>query len=156
MRARYSVVTGRHYVRRGRHPTIGRAMNVDAFRSRLGILGLSVRRFAAMTGVSFGTARHWGGTRKGYQQAFPRWVPLMLEMMNPAVSRNPPDEVVGRPHRSDGAWRQRAGAERTGGHSESIVETCPALCHHVDRFQDLFHRDSNILLRHRELRTKKT
>ena len=54
-------------------------MNTPAFRTRLGILGLSVRRFAAMTGVQYETARHWGGSRSGKPQEFPRWVPLMLE-----------------------------------------------------------------------------
>jgi hypothetical protein len=54
-------------------------MNTAAFHSRLGVLGLSVRRFAAMTGVQYETARHWGVARKGNPQEFPRWVPLMLE-----------------------------------------------------------------------------
>ena len=45
--------------------TIGRTMNTAAFRSRLGVLGLSVRSFAAMTGVHYETARHWGGSRSG-------------------------------------------------------------------------------------------
>ena len=49
--------------------------------SRLDVLGLSVRRFAAMTGVQYETARHWGG----HPQA--RWVPPMVEMMVPSVSR---------------------------------------------------------------------
>jgi hypothetical protein len=69
-------------------------MNTPAFRSRLGILGLSVRRFAAMTGVQYETARHWGGTRSGKLQEFPRWVPLMLEMMDPTVSQRPPDQAM--------------------------------------------------------------
>ena len=83
-------------------------MNILAFRSRLGFLGLSVRRFAAMTGVTYGTARHWGVVRQGHPQAFPRWVPLMLEMMNPTVSRKPPDAAVRRPRpapKADAAWR---------------------------------------------------
>jgi hypothetical protein len=81
--------------------TIGRVMSIAAFRSRLGMLGLSVRSFAAMTGVHYETARHWGGSRSGLPQGFPRWVPLMLEMMDPTVSRKPPDDAV-RPHpRSD-------------------------------------------------------
>ena len=64
------------------------------FHSRLGVLGLSVRRFAAMTGVQYETARHWGVVRHGHPEEFPRWVPLMLEMMDPSVSRKPPNEAV--------------------------------------------------------------
>ncbi len=45
----------------------------------------------------FDTARHWGGTRHGHPQEFQRWVPLMLEMMAPSVSRKPPSEAVRRP-----------------------------------------------------------
>jgi hypothetical protein len=81
--------------------TIGRTMSIVAFRSRLGVLGLSVRRFAAMTGVHYETARHWGGSRSGLPQVFPRWVPLMLEMMDPTVSRKPPDDAVRPRPRSD-------------------------------------------------------
>jgi hypothetical protein len=63
----------------------GLAMNLTACRSRFGVLGLLVGRFAP--------------------QAFPRWVPI-VEAMNPTVSRNPPDEAVLRPHsKSDDAWR---------------------------------------------------
>jgi hypothetical protein len=80
-----------------RQSTIGRAMDPSAFHARLGVLGLSVRRFAAMTGVQYETARHWGVARNGHPQEFPRWVPLMLEMMDPAVSRNPPDKALLRP-----------------------------------------------------------
>jgi hypothetical protein len=58
-----------------------------AFRSRLDTLGLSVRSFVAMTGVQYETVRHWGRARDGRAQAFPRWVPLMLEMMDPSVSQ---------------------------------------------------------------------
>jgi hypothetical protein len=54
--------------------TIGGAMNTLGFRVRLGVLGLSVRRFAAMTGVHYET-----------------------EMMEPAMSRKPPDETLRRP-----------------------------------------------------------
>jgi hypothetical protein len=68
-------------------------MNPAAFRNRLHVLGLSMRRFAAMTGVTYATARHWGGTRDGLPQKFPRWVPLMLEMMDPTVSQKPPEAV---------------------------------------------------------------
>ena len=53
-----------------------------------------VRRFAAMTGVQYEMARHWGVVRHGHPQEFPRWVPLMLEMMDPSVSRKPPNEAV--------------------------------------------------------------
>jgi hypothetical protein len=81
--------------------TIGRAMSIAAFRSRLGVLGLSVRSFAAMTGVHYETARHWGGSRSGIPQEFPRWVPLVLEMMDPTVSRKPPDDAVRPRPRSD-------------------------------------------------------
>jgi hypothetical protein len=73
---------------------IGRAMNSAAFHARLSVLGLSVRRFAAMTGVQYETARHWGAARHGHLQKFPRWVPLMLEMMDPTVSRKPPDKAL--------------------------------------------------------------
>jgi hypothetical protein len=69
-------------------------MNAPAFRARLGILGLSVRGFAAMTGVQYETARHWGGRRSGKPQEFPRWVPLMLEMMDPSFSQRPPDQAM--------------------------------------------------------------
>jgi hypothetical protein len=80
----------------------GRAMNTVAFRARLGVLGLSVRSFAAMTGVQYETARHWGGMRSGRSQEFPRWVPLMLEMMDSTVCQRPPDDAVNRPRpRSD-------------------------------------------------------
>ena len=43
-----------------RHSMIVQAMNTATFHSRLGVLGLSVLRFAAMTGVQYETARHWG------------------------------------------------------------------------------------------------
>ena len=83
----------------------GLAMNLTAFRPRFGVLGLLVRRFAAMTGESYGTARHWGVTRTGRPQAFQRWVPI-VEGMNPTVSRNPSDVAVRRTHsKSDDAWR---------------------------------------------------
>jgi hypothetical protein len=72
-------------------------MNTAAFHSRLAVLGLSVRRFAAITGVQYETARHWGVARKGHPQEFPRWVPLMLEMMDPSVSRKPPEKALLRP-----------------------------------------------------------
>ncbi len=94
-----------------RHSMFGRAMNTASFHSRLSVLGLSVRGFAAMTGVQYDTARHWGVMRSGHPQAFPRWVPLMLEMMDPSVSRKPPNQAVYRPRaRSDHArhhlgWR---------------------------------------------------
>jgi hypothetical protein len=51
-------------------------------------------QFAAMTGVHYETARHWGRTRSGCSQAFPCWVPPMLEMMNPTVSERPPNEAM--------------------------------------------------------------
>jgi hypothetical protein len=88
-----------------RHSMIAQTMNTATFQSRLGVLGLSVRRFAAMTGVQYETARHWGVMRHGYPQAFPRWVPLMLEMMDPSVSRKPPDKTLLRlrPRSGDGA-----------------------------------------------------
>jgi hypothetical protein len=72
-------------------------MSIAAIRSRLCVLGLSVRSFAAMTGVHYETARHWGGRRIGHRQEFPRWVPLMLEMMGRTVSRKPPNDAVSRP-----------------------------------------------------------
>jgi hypothetical protein len=80
-----------------RHSTIVGTMNSTSFRSRLDALGLSVRSFAAMTGVQYETARHWGRARDGRPQAFPRWVPLILEMMDPSVSQYPPNEAVRRP-----------------------------------------------------------
>ena len=80
-----------------RHSTIVQAMNTATFHSRLGVLGLSLRSFAAMTGVQYETAWHWGVVRDGHPQEFPRWVPLMLEMMDPSVSRKPPSEAVRRP-----------------------------------------------------------
>ena len=87
-----------------RHSMIVQAMNTATFHSRLGVLGLSMRRFAAMTGVQYETARHWGVVRHGNPQAFPRWVPLMLEVMDPSVSWKPPDKALLRPRpRSDDA-----------------------------------------------------
>jgi hypothetical protein len=87
--------------------TVGHPMDKAGFRDRLVALGLSVHRFAAMTGVAYGTARHWGGTRKGTPMRFPRWVPLMLEKLKSTVARKPPDEAVRRPptKRDDEAWR---------------------------------------------------
>ena len=76
------------------HSMIVQAMNTATFHSRLGVLGLSTRRFAAMTGVEYETARHWGVVRHGHPEEFPRWVPLMLEMMDPSVSRKPPDKAL--------------------------------------------------------------
>ena len=52
-------------------------------------------------GVQYETARHWGVVRHGHPQEFPRWVPLMLEMMDPAVSRKPPDKALVRPRLGD-------------------------------------------------------
>jgi hypothetical protein len=72
-------------------------MNSATFHARLDVLGLSVRRFAAMTGVHYETARHWGVARNGHPREFPRWVPLMLEMMDPTVSRYPPNNAMRRP-----------------------------------------------------------
>jgi hypothetical protein len=69
-----------------RHLMIVGKSNSVAFRSRLEALRLSVRSFAAMTGVQYETARHWGRARDGRPQAFPRWVPPILEMMDPSVS----------------------------------------------------------------------
>jgi hypothetical protein len=48
-----------------------------------------MRQFAAMTGVCYETARHWGGTRSGRSHAFPRLVPLMLDMMDDGISKAP-------------------------------------------------------------------
>ena len=80
-------------------------MNPASFHARLGVLGLSVRRFAAMTGVQYETARHWGVARNEYPLEFPRWVPLMLEMMDPTVSRNSPDKALF-PGHSPAGWRR--------------------------------------------------
>jgi hypothetical protein len=52
-----------------RHSTLNRLMNTATFLPPR-CLGLSVRRFGAITGVQYETARHWGGL-------------LMLEMMGP-------------------------------------------------------------------------
>jgi hypothetical protein len=91
-----------------RKEVMGRTMNTVAFRARLGVLGLSVRSFAAMTGVQYETARHWGGMRSGRSQEFPRWVPLMLEMMDSTVSWQPPSDAVNRPRtRSDDTRHDR-------------------------------------------------
>jgi hypothetical protein len=82
-------------------------MNPAAFHDRLAVLGLSVRRFAAMTGVQYATARHWGVAGR----EFPRWVPLMLEMMDPTVAMKPPDEsrtvanAAGCARVASGFWR---------------------------------------------------
>ena len=93
-----------------RQSTIGRAMNSAGFHARLGFLGLSVRQFAAMTGVQYETALHWGVARHGHPREFPRWVPLMLEMMDPTVSRYPPNAAMRRPRpRSDNATRHSGG-----------------------------------------------
>ena len=52
----------------------------------------------------------WGVARNGHSQKFPRWVPLMLEMMDPKVTRKPPDEATYRPSpRSDDAERHAGG-----------------------------------------------
>jgi hypothetical protein len=74
-------------------------MNPAAFHDRLDILGLSVRQFAAMTGVQYETARHWGPSmRAGRCRAadFPRWVPLMLEMIDPMMAQKPADQSLRR------------------------------------------------------------
>ena len=92
-----------------RHSMIVRAMNTATFHSRLGVLGLSVRRFAAMTGVQYETARRWGVVRHGHPQVFPRWVPLMLEMMDPSVSWKPPDRALLRPCPKPGDVRHYPG-----------------------------------------------
>jgi hypothetical protein len=54
-----------------RQTSIGRAVNTASFHFRLGVRGLSVRGFAAMTGVQYEIARHRGGTRNGHPQEFP-------------------------------------------------------------------------------------
>ena len=40
--------------------------------------------------------------RRAWCAEFPRWVPLMLEMMDPAVSRKPPDKALLRPRPRSG------------------------------------------------------
>ena len=50
-----------------------------------------MRRFAAMTGCI--TKRAAMGR---HPQALPRWVPLMLEMVDQSVSLKPPDKVCSR------------------------------------------------------------
>ena len=104
-------------------------MNTATFHSRLGILGLSMRRFAAMTGVQYETARHWGVVRHGHPQEFPRWVPLMLEMMDPSVSRKPPDKALLRP-RPDAAShhpivRQQRPDRQRRGHQSPASSSSP-------------------------------
>ena len=54
-------------------------------------------RFCRDDGEHYETTRHWGGMRNGHPQAFPRWLPLMLEMMDRTVSRKPPSEAMRRP-----------------------------------------------------------
>lgn len=53
-------------------------MTPDQFRARLAALGLSVRQFAARTGVHYATAKGWGTERGGRTQEIPTWVTLLL------------------------------------------------------------------------------
>lgn len=50
-------------------------MTPEAFRAALSALGLTMRRFAALTGVRHETMSRWGHT---LPQA-PAWVPLLLD-----------------------------------------------------------------------------
>jgi hypothetical protein len=54
----------------------------EIFRDRLAALGLSVRQFAALSGVHYSTALGWGTIRATGAgravQAFPTWVELLL------------------------------------------------------------------------------
>ncbi len=55
-------------------------MTPATFRTRLRALGLSLERFAVLTGVSATTAANWGKERSGRGvQAFPAWVGLLLD-----------------------------------------------------------------------------
>jgi hypothetical protein len=56
---------------------IGSAMTPAMFRFRLGILGMSICRFADITGVDYGTATAWGSTQPE-AQGFPKWVGVMI------------------------------------------------------------------------------
>jgi hypothetical protein len=50
-------------------------MTLTTFRFRLEALGVSVRRFASMTGVDYETARAWGSQLPdGSVREFPPWV----------------------------------------------------------------------------------
>ena len=54
-------------------------MTHTEFRQRLAGLGLSLGRFAELTGVHIVTASYWGRVRPDRgQQAMPAWVPLLL------------------------------------------------------------------------------
>jgi hypothetical protein len=59
--------------RRGGGQLIGVTMTPTMFRFRLEILDITVRQFAAMTGVDYEEARWWGVFRSD-AKAFPRWV----------------------------------------------------------------------------------
>ena len=55
-------------------------MTPATFRAELAALGLTVERFAALTGLSRTTCEGWGRARSGRDvQAFPRWVDLLIE-----------------------------------------------------------------------------
>lgn len=54
-------------------------MTPTAFRSRLAVLGLSLRQFAAATGHDETTCANWGKSRSERAvQSFPAWVGLLL------------------------------------------------------------------------------
>ena len=80
-------------------------MNNSGFRSRLGVLGLSVRRFAAMMGVRD------SATLGRCAERAPAGVPALgsADAGNdgPDGIRNPPEQAVRRPRpSSDEAWRR--------------------------------------------------
>jgi hypothetical protein len=55
------------------------SLTPTAFRFRLEVLGLTVRRFAGMTGEDYETARAWGSQLPdGGVQDFPPWVELLI------------------------------------------------------------------------------
>lgn len=55
-------------------------MTPQAFRAALEALGLSVEDFGALVGLNPITCRYWGRARSGRgMQAFPAWVPLLLD-----------------------------------------------------------------------------
>ena len=58
-----------------------------------------------MTGLRYGTARHWGWYVRGRQHVLSQRVTPILEMTKPTVSRNAPDEGMPQTPRYDDAWR---------------------------------------------------
>jgi hypothetical protein len=58
----------------------GGGLTPTTFRASLSALGLTIGGFARLVGVSRVTCANWGGVRaRRGVQAFPEWVPLLLE-----------------------------------------------------------------------------